>query len=205
MSGRTSPGKDPAREKQAMREGAAPPLPFRRPIPVGRLSRGHAESFDISPHPDEIPEIARFMGLEALNALRFRGELVPVDKDGWRIDARLEAEIVQGCVVTLAPVTNRIDAPVTRSYVPEEEFALPAEIDINPEAEDDPDPYGRAIDPGALAMESLALLLDPYPHAPDAARGAFQATPPGAEPLPDGGPRPFAGLAVLKEKFDKDR
>lgn len=188
-----------SRRPPAQGERAAPKPPFLRPVPVRSVSRKRPLPFDVAPEPDEKPAIAQFLGVEALRDLRFRGELGPTDDDGWRLEGRLQAEIVQSCVVTLAPVTQKIDQPVVRDYVPEESFALPAEMDLD--GEDDPDPYGAVIDPGLLALESLALTIDPYPRAPGVPPAEFHAAPPGAQPLAEGDVKPFAKLAVLKDKF----
>ncbi len=98
-------------------------------------------------------------------------------------------------------MAQRVDETVARDYVPEEEYSLPAEIDLDPEAEDDPDPFGKVIDPGLLALESLALVLDPYPRAPGVPAAEYRAAPPGVTPLAEGDLKPFAKLAVLKEKL----
>lgn len=185
--------------------GAVAAPPFARPVPVRSLSRKRPLPFDLAPEPSEKPAIARFLGLEGLRALRFRGELMPAAGDGWRVEGRLTAELVQSCVVTLAPVVQTIDEAVARNYVPEEDWQLPAEIDLDPEAEDDPDPFGATIDPGHLAIESLALVLDPYPRAKGVPPARFQAAPPGTAPLEDADLKPFAGLAVLKDKFGGGR
>lgn len=140
--------------------------PFRRPIPVRALSRKQPLPFEIAPEPEEAVAIARFLGLAAPPSLRFCGELVPAGADGWRVEGRLTADLVQSCVVTLDPVAQQIDQAVAREYVPEEDYRPPAEIDLDPDAEDDPDPFGNVIDPGLLAIESLALALDPYPRKP---------------------------------------
>ena len=180
------------------RPAAKPPL--RRPIAVRSLSRRQPRPLDLSPDEDEARAIARFLGLEALRGLRFQGELAPSGADGWRIEGRLSAEVVQSCVVTLEPVAQRIDEAVARDYVPEADYSPPTEIDLDPEAEDDPDPFGTVIDPGLLALESLALALDPYPRAPGVPPAEYRAAPPGVAPLADGDLKPFAKLAVLKEK-----
>jgi hypothetical protein len=190
-----------SRRSPAPGERAAAAPPFLRPIPVRSLSRKRPLPFDIEPEPDEKPKIAHFLGIEALRRLRFRGELMPSGEDAWHVEGRLEVEVVQGCVVTLAPVTQTIDQEVARDYLPEEAWTLPAELDLDPEAEDDPDPFGTTIDPGLLALESLALTLDPYPRAPGVPPAEFRAAPPGTRPLDDSDLKPFAKLAVLKEKL----
>lgn len=196
-----------AREPRAASEQdveAPPPLPFRRPVPVRARSRRQPLPFDLAPEPQEKPEIAEFLGLEALRELGFRGEILPIGDDEWRVEGRLRAEVVQICVVTLVPVTNLVEEDVARTYVPEEEFSLPEEIDFDPEAEDEPDPYGNSIDLGALALESLSLALDPYPRASDVPPVEVEAIPPGAKPLSSEELKPFAKLAVLREKLDEE-
>lgn len=178
---------------------AEPPL--RRPIPVRALSRRQAHPFDLSPEGDEANAIAGFLGLEALPSLRFLGELAPSGAEGWRIEGRLSAEVVQRCVVTLEPVAQRIDEAVAREYVPSDAYRPAADIDIDPDAEDDPDPFDAVIDPGLLAIECLALVLDPYPRAPGVPPAEWRAAPPGVAPLAEGDLKPFAKLAVLKEKL----
>lgn len=200
------PRRQTSRRSPSAAPRSAPPPPFSRPITLGASSHRRAMPFDIAATPEELPEIARFLGLDTLRSLRFRGELAPAGDDEWRASGRLEAEAVQSCVVTLAPVESRIDEQVTRSYLPADAVArlTATELDLDPEAEDDPDPYDGSIDPGALAIESLALALDPYPRAPGVPPAEFSASPPGAEPLSDAGPKPFAGLAELKRRLDRD-
>lgn len=194
-----------AKEQQAEREQDAPARPpFRRPVPVRTRSRRQALPFDLTPEPQDRPEIAAFLGVETLCSLNFQGEILPVGEDEWRVEGRLRAEVVQICVVTLGPVTNRIKEDVARTYVPEEEFNLPDEVDFDPESEDEPDPYGMSIDLGQLALESLSLALDPYPRAPGVPLVDVEATPPGAKPLSSEELKPFAKLAILKEKFGEE-
>jgi hypothetical protein len=180
---------------------AAAEPPFRRPLPVRTLSRKQPHPFDLSPDDDETRAIVGFLGLEALRSLRFRGEIAPSGADNWRIEGKLSARVVQSCVVTLEPVEQRIEEAVARNYVPEADYRPAAEVDLDPDAEDDPDPFGTVIDPGLLALESLALVLDPYPRAPGLPPAEYRAAPPGVPPLPDADPKPFAKLAVLREKL----
>ena len=52
-----------------------------------------------------------------------------------------------------------------------------------------------------MALEALALALDPYPRAEGAALGDARFAPPGTQPLDEEALKPFAGLAELREKL----
>lgn len=174
---------------------------FPRVIPVLRL-RGLAEfPFDLSPTPEEREALARLMGAQAVRKLRFQGRLVPAQDGAWRLAGELGATVVQACVVTLEPVTTRIDAPVRRLFAPH--ATASAEIDLEAEDDDDDEaePLGEAIDLGLVAIEALALALPDYPRAEDAELGALaRSAPPGAEPIAEGELRPFAALAALRAR-----
>ncbi len=45
-------------------------------------------------------------------------------RDGVRVSGRVEAEIVQPCVVTLEPVTQHIDEEVNGLFVPDRSAAV---------------------------------------------------------------------------------
>lgn len=172
---------------------------FPRVIPAARL-RGLAEfPFDLSPSPGERGALARLMGARAVRKLRFQGRLTPAQDGAWRLAGDLGATVVQTCVVTLEPVTTRIDAPVRRLFAP---HATPsAEIDPETGDDDEAEPLGEAIDLGLVAIEALALALPDYPRAEGAELGALaRGAPPGAEPIAEGGPRPFAALAALRAR-----
>ena len=55
--------------------------------------------------------LAEELGLLDLRKLRLSGRITPDGDSGWRLDATLGATVVQPCVVTLQPVTTRIDEP----------------------------------------------------------------------------------------------
>ena len=93
-----------------------------------------------------------------MRKLRFAGRLVRLAGGGWQLDAELGATVIQTCVVTLDPVTTRIDQPVRRTFLPE---AAPrgAEIVVSPDEDDEIEPLGDRIDLGLVAIEALALAL----------------------------------------------
>ena len=192
-------------DKGKMRRNPGPStLPFGHPMNVHALSRARATPFDIATDDDTSAKIAHFLGLSELRNLRFRGKLAPLAEEDWRAEGRLTAETVQPCVATLQPVRQKIDEAVTRDYVPEETLESLGEIDLDPDAEDEPDGYGSEIDVGHLMLEALALALNPYPRADNVAPVVAQCAPPGVEPLSDDVLKPFAKLAEIREKLTGD-
>ena len=174
-------------------------LPMSRPVPVATLPRNRPHPVDIRPDREEMASIATFMRIEDLRDLRFKGEIAAEADDGWVITAKLTALAVQACVISLEPVEQKISETVTRHYLPED--LIGDEIDLDPDTDDDPDPVGDNLDPGHLALEVLALALDPYPRSPDAETVPTYAAPPGINPMSDDDVKPFAGLAALKAKL----
>jgi uncharacterized metal-binding protein YceD (DUF177 family) len=140
------------------------------------------------------------MGAQRVKKLRFNGRLSPLVGPGWRLDASLGASVVQTCVVTLDPVTTRIDQTVRRSFVPEPE-AMAAEITVFPDEDDEIEPLSDIIDLGLVAVEALALALPAYPRKPGAALTQHSFAAAGLRPLEDEDLKPFAALAALKDKL----
>ncbi len=176
--------------------------PSPRPGPVLRVSAlATRESTPVLvvPGAETRRAIADDLGLIELRKLRFEGRLEPEGRRDWRLVARLGATVVQPCVVTLAPVTTRIDEDVTRAW--RADFAEPEgdEVEV-PEVVDD-EPLGQVIDIGAVMVEALALALPVYPRAEGAALDGAEVTEPGKTALSDDDVKPFAGLAGLRDKL----
>jgi hypothetical protein len=163
----------------------ADPAPFSDPVPPAALPRRRPIAIDTAPGPAGARAIADALGLLALEHPRLAGTLRPEGVADWRLDARLTGTATQACVVSLAPVVTRIDAPVTRRFVVDWSDPGPGERRMEPD-DDTAEPLGRAIDPGAILVEELSLALPDHPRAPGA---RFE------DPAPDPGrQRPFAGL-----------
>jgi len=171
---------------------------------VGALSQRKPQPFELAPDTDQMRAIAAELGLSGLRKLRFSGELRAEGRADWRLDGHLGATVTQPCVVTLAPVTTRIEEDVTRRFLhdwppPEEqgeEVEMPEDESI--------DPLGTEIDLSAVMVEALALALPPYPRAEGAAPEQTAAIPPGATPISQDETKPFAALAELKKKLKDD-
>ena len=175
-----------------------PPGPFRRPMEVARLSRDAETQFRISADPDELAELAGYLGIGRIDRLTLAGFISPVEGGGWHVRGRLVAQIEQPCVITLVPVSARHNAEIERYYLPENMLAPEPDVLFAHDDADAPDAFTDSIDPAQFAVESLALMIDPFPRAEGAElnRGKFAAD--GITPISDDASRPFAGLAVLK-------
>lgn len=150
---------------------------------------------------DESRAIAEEFDLLTLTGLKVSARALREGKDGWRIDGRVDAKISQPCVITLDPVTQTISETFTRRFVPGEEASAGAELTIDPEEDDPPEPLGNGVHLGDVALEVLALAIDPYPRAPGA---VFSGAAAGEDDAEDEPVKPFAALAALK-KSSQDR
>ena len=168
-------------------------------LPSRRESR-----FEITPSDTALVPLAQRLELLGLRKLRFEGRLSPKGKSDWHLTARLEATVVQPCVVTLAPVTTRISEKVERHYLatPDPIGEANAEGEVAMPEDDTREPLGEIIDLADLLAESLALALPAYPRADGAELGTKVFAAPDATPLTDDAVKPFAGLAALRAKMD---
>jgi uncharacterized metal-binding protein YceD (DUF177 family) len=178
------------------------PLPFRAPVRVADLPRGEETPVSLVPDAAERAALARFLGVAAVHAAALNGTLSPWRARGWRLAARVEAEVEQACVVTLEPVRRALSLEVGRRWLPAAELGPEPEdgAEITADAEEAPEPLGAEIDLAEVLVEALALAIDPYPRAEGAEFEGKIVGPPGAEALTDEAARPFAGLAELKRR-----
>jgi hypothetical protein len=173
--------------------------PFSRPIAAAAVP---PEGRQVHLEADEAERaaLARFLDLPAI--ARFETDLALSRwRDGLRVEGTVDATVTRICVVSLEPFEAEVHEPVEARYgTPEPGTAAPEGSGAEGEPKgshaadlDAPEPLvdGRA-DLGRLAVEFLALGLDPYPRAPGV---AFE--PPAAEGGEGGA---FAALARLKAK-----
>lgn len=168
-------------------------------IRTADLTGNRRRSFDLAPDSGARAALAADLGLIGLDVVRMVGDLRPAGRADVALHARLTAEAVQACVVTLAPVPCTIDVPVTRLYVADWKDPDADEAEI-PE-DDTREPLPDEVDLDAVMAEALALALPDYPRAPGAELGQAVFAAPGVEPLRDDALKPFAGLAALKDRL----
>jgi hypothetical protein len=158
---------------------------FSRIVPLTRLGAGPLRQ-EIVATAGECAALARRFELVALDSLRAQIEL---ERQRGRIilmRGLIEAEFAQTCVVTLDPVPGAVSESFVLRYGPPE--AEPED----PGLEEEPafEPLDRDfIDVGEAVAQEFALVLPPFPRAPE------MSVETEAEGLLDRGP--FAELGRL--------
>ena len=174
--------------------------PYSHPVRTAALPQRKPLRFDLAPDAHERAAIAADLGLLDLPLARLKGELRPSGRRDFVLEARLAAEVIQPCVVSLAPVPAEIAETVTRRYLAD--YLEPEGEDVEMPEDDTTEALGEAIDLGAVLVEALSLALPLYPRAPGVSFDGQIVAEPGAEPLTDEKLRPFAGLADLLKGKD---
>lgn len=172
-------------------------------VRLGELNARKPYSFYIAPKAPALRSLADDLALSSLKKVTFDGKLTPLGTRDWQLDAQLGVTLIQPCVVTLDPVTTRIEEDVRRQYLAH--YADVAESadagdEIEMPEDDSTEALPAALDLGAVMLEALVLAVPQWPRAPGADLGALSVTEPGKAPLQDADLRPFAGLREQLEK-----
>lgn len=171
---------------------------FSRPVDADTISEA-PRWVDIGADETERRRLAGRFRLQAIESLS--ASITLARRAGMiHADGKVEAEVIQSCVVTGDAMPATVVAPFSVRYVAEAHPGGPdEELELSAEDCDTLPLEGSRIDLGELAAETLALALDPYPRsaAADAAMREAEI---------DGGAAagPFAGLKALKDKLDRD-
>jgi len=164
---------------------------FSRLVPLARLGsapfRQHIEAT-----PSEREKLSRRFDLLALDRLTATVELRRQGDEVIVLEAALEAEFVQSCVVTLEPVAGVISDRFMLVYGPaeaeqQESGSLSDEAAFEPL-------NGDVIDIGEAVAQELSLSLPVFPRHPDPKIDA-------ETPVQSAG-SPFAFLAHLKQRTE---
>lgn len=177
-------------------------LPLSQPFRVAALSARKPTRFDLTPNREQLALLAALLDVSAVRGLRFKGEIRPLGRHDFELEAMLTATVEQPCGITLAPVITKIAETVRRRYIAD--MKMPEGDEAEMPEDDLSEPLPDVIDAGAVATEALALALPLYPRAPGACleeEAVF--APPGVAPLKDADLRPFAGLADLASRMKK--
>jgi uncharacterized metal-binding protein YceD (DUF177 family) len=157
-----------------------------RPIMVERIGPGGLDVI-VEATLAECAALAVRMGLPAVLALACAFHLERDAAGTLLARGHLVAHLTQTCVVSLEDFSSLIDERFAVRCVPDGEES----DDADPESLDEITFVDGILDIGEAAAEQLALALDPYPRAPNA------ALPDMAE---DTGTGAFAALAALQRR-----
>jgi hypothetical protein len=171
------------------------PAPWSVPLPVAQIPDGGLHR-EIEADAAVRAAVAIATGLRDVTRLVARFDIQPMAGGRISVGGHVSAVVGQNCVVTLEPLDSQIeeDLEVVFSEAAREAPGGAAELEVDPEADDPPEPLrSGAIDLGAVATEFLVLGINPYPRKSDV---VFE--PPAA--TADPGEHPFAALKALKDK-----
>ncbi|MDC0476250.1 DUF177 domain-containing protein [Alphaproteobacteria bacterium] len=147
--------------------------------------------FKLLTHADDLQALAERFGWVAINKLAVELTVRKVARNCWDVSGRINAEIIQSCIVTVAPVAESIDFQIDERYVRSVDKIDEVEVRL-----DAAEPLKNgAIDIGELAVQSLGLAATAWPrveNAPESYSVGDQRSD-----------HPFAGLSALKRKNQK--
>jgi uncharacterized metal-binding protein YceD (DUF177 family) len=156
---------------------------FSRRVELARLG-AHEAVYPIAAKPAEREALARRFDLLSLDRLDAEVRLNRLAGGIVRVSGRLNAEVVQACVVSLEPVATRLDPEFTVLYGPQDERD-DIVVDLETELIEPFD--GDAIDIGETVAQQLALALDLYPRAAGASLASSEGQTTGNGKPPDKG------------------
>lgn len=174
--------------------------PISFPVHVARLPKSGLE---VTIETDEEQRKALALAHDLLEVRRFITTLAVSAwrRGGVRVTGRVQADVVQECIVTLEPVTGRVDEAISAMFLPEgsrlavPDYSAEGEILLDPDGDDSPELFvGDTVDVGQLAEEFFALGIDPYPRKSGVLLHDDSVTDEKRGPLHD-------KLAALRRKF----
>jgi uncharacterized metal-binding protein YceD (DUF177 family) len=145
-------------------------VPFSYPVKVGHISANPVR-IALEADKDELKALAKSWNVLSVDALKAELQVSRWKKDGIKMSGSVQATITQACIVTLEPITSRIDEQVEQIFVPEGSKLAriitndEGEMVLDPEGPDIPEQFtGDTVDAGEVVAEFVALAIDPYPR-----------------------------------------
>jgi hypothetical protein len=171
--------------------------PFERFYNLGELGRT-GDSVTIALNEESRARLAKWAEVVAVGKLEATVDLTRLSAKRFEYRARLEADTVQSCVVTLEPVLAHIAREFSRElhfaeHAPRHE-PRPEALTIAAADDDTPEEIDSLeFDLARPLLEEFSLALDPYPRATGVAFTAHKSREQPAE-------GPFAALKALKAR-----
>jgi hypothetical protein len=176
---------------------------FERPYALDKLG-DRAVSMEIAANETECAALAKRFGVLGIASLsaKFKIKRARAGR-AVRLEGTVAGEAIQACVVSLAPVRQKIREKFVTLYVPaadlkpietDEEGNVSLDAFLGDEELEEALPEGP-LDLGEIAAQEFAVAIDPYPRA----EGADFRADWGA------GPERVSPFADLKAKLEKNK
>ena len=172
-------------------------------IEFSKLDENKSHSFVLSWTPEQLSAFAADLGIRDIPKFTAKMTLKQNNPREWQVDGTIGATVIQACVVSDEDVKTRIDQGFSRRLMADL-TGYEAETRSETELDENIDVLEETLDLDALALETLALYLPDYPRKPDLEPVSVSARPEGTEPLEGDAAKPFASLAQLKDKLEKN-
>ena len=92
-------------------------MPNQTEIIVIKLNTLQKYDFNITLESSDMKSLVKECNLLALRKLFFVGKLQRVQKENWKLKARLKAIVTQPCITTLQPIDTQISTTVERLFI----------------------------------------------------------------------------------------
>jgi len=194
---RVPPCNQPQSKVETMSFSASPSSVFR----VADLRQNRPTPFELRPDAKDLVTLTETLEVTSLRKVVFTGEIRAYGESDWQLIGKLGATVVQPCVVTLEPITNRIDTTVNRHYLAQMPELADDEEEVEMPDDENAEPLEAHIDVAAVMYEALALNIPLFPRANDAELKDSVFTEEGVKAMTDEDARPFAGLAALRDQL----
>ncbi|CUH51938.1 YceD family protein [Shimia marina] len=168
---------------------------------VADLPQNRPTAFEIKPDTEALTTLAAELDIQQIKKLVFTGEVRAFGASDWELKGQLGATVVQPCVVTLSPVTTRLDEPVERRFLKTVPEFSSDEEEVEMPDDENAEPLQSHIDLNAVLQEALALLIPQFPRAQGAQLKESVFTEAGKKAMTDEDARPFAGLSALRDQL----
>jgi uncharacterized metal-binding protein YceD (DUF177 family) len=172
---------------------------FSRPVRLDTLG-DLPRALTVEAGPDERAALVRRFRIVAIDRLEADAMLTRIG-NAVEVTGHIRAAATQACVASGEDVPETIGQPFTLRFVPEADAgndSADEEIELEEAALDEVGYVGGAVDLGEAVAQTLALALNPYPRAPDAAESLKAAGVKSEEEA-----KPLGALAGLKDLLKK--
>jgi uncharacterized metal-binding protein YceD (DUF177 family) len=175
-------------------------LSYQSKINITTLIAENNIEFNIIFDQNDLLLIAATLDLESIKKATMRGKISRYNNEEWVLQAMVGATISQKSVISLKPVTTRIDEKITRRLVKGPDLTIQEnELELN-----DDDFIDKELFLGNIFFECLALALPTYPKEANELFDSISSAQKVGEIPSNEETSPFAILSVLKKK-DSDR